>query len=933
MLTLEKNNIPLNTTSDFSVQIEDQSPFTMFDAIQGAKAIGITLPANDHNRQQLRNPERFEKLGEKNDRKFEGYSARHNGQVLMDGTLIIDDTSSGYSGWLRDLVGNLAERVKGKYINQTALGGEKTFENKADYSPATDDYCCPKLFNRHFWRDRGKLTPNTIAVSDMEGNPYNTVEDIGNLTLQYFEHQAFFVNYPGETGVVSGGVDNAPVVSPFLFLWKAIEMILKDNKIFVTKNFLKDDANLIKLCLYHTWNISKQAFTTTEEIIYPLDYWGDPSGEVTNYTQIIQTITWATDNFWYKNLLPKMPIGEFILGLQNKLNILFDFNGIDEVRIIDREAVLISEAYDLDKYAVGIWKLGERKDVAIKLTSDQDNNDAAFADNWKDLSDMREYIEAAVIQRTDLSALTPELDEIRLVIGENRYYQYHWFTPEAIGDDSTAQQEDVLDWEPITLRFQPFFYNDGDRDQEEIASKFGTLRQSLNGYPIVQQQGNSAAFKTQFTNFSPRLFFYLGGDAASHQTAALSLDYDGDIGLAAKRFKYTLPFLANALPATRTFKMPASIYHYVRSQKAAMAFRTREGSFIIDKMTATASRAEMIEVEIEAFKREDNFWEYTTGSTPGSGGVNPPAFVPTYVGISSTGKPFLIDDLGAVKSPPAWGPLSSAEYAGQRCVDYVAADKLLLVGGYDGMLDIYDLSDVNSLQKKSVRILTGQISCLRVLNGHIFIASSTGNKYVYIQPYFSTLAGYAAGQTTNNAGHQPCSGVVSDFTFADNIYFGCTLNGEVFRGTDLVNWTEDIDLQTVFTRMIVTQNRLWVFGNNDRNCYQERGGPNWWHEFDLTAASGPHVIDAVSVDANKAICIAIQFGVKIALQMNDPAQHAAYITPSMAANCGGVAIVNSSIVIAIQESTGATKLATFRDLQQTWGYIPVPEFFQKLFAY
>lgn len=938
MLTLEKNNESLNTSPDFSVQIEDQSPFTKFDEIQGSKAIGISLPANDINRQALNNPERFEKMGAQNDRKFDGYMLRHNGQPLMPGTLIIEDTThEGYSGWLRDLVGDLSERVKGKYINQTELGGEKTFDNKSEYDPDTDDYCCPKIFNRHFWRDRGKLTKTNKEITDSEGNKYFQDEDIGNLSLQYLQNEQYFVNFPGETGVVTGGIDKAPVVSPFLFLWKAVEMILWDNKIQVTDNFLKTNADLKKLFLYHTWNIAKQEVTTTSEIIYHNEF-GDyviPWEEL----QVVTTADWSTSKLFYKDLLPKMPLGEFLIGIGNKFNLFFDFNGIDEVRILDREAVLISDAYDLDQYAIGEWQNGTRKDVCINLKSEIDSADAAFSDNYQDLSDMRDLIKTpAVVSRPDLNALTPDLDEIRLVTGESRYYQYHWFTPET---DDTASQEDVLDWEPISIRFQPFFFNDGDRDQEEIASKFGALRQSSYGYPIVQQQGNCSAFKTRFTNFAPRLGFYLGGNAASFETSNLSLDYDGATGLAAKRFRFTLPFLANALPSKRTFKLPASIYYYIRVQKAAMAFRTHEGSFIIDTISAIAERSLMIEAEISVLKREDNLWDVAVGETPGTGGHETPEFVPVYIGVTSGGKPALIDATGAVKSSPAWSALSTTTNSEHSCVAYVAADHLLFVGGRGGLMYIYNIADPANILMKIVKVFTDkEISCVRILNGKILYGSADSahlNK-IYVQSYYQTLDGYADGQSAATNTNSAIPGIITDFIFADSKFYACSLYGEVFTSLgNAAEWNEIFDETHDFYCMVETDSRLWVFGNNDHNYFAEKTDPLHWQEFGLTEQTWHYVKQALQTVGESILCISDD-------AYNSTIFHNAYITynpslranvmnPPLAQSCAGIANVDGYPVIAIEEATGATKLATFHLLSNSWSYLVVPELYKKLFAY
>jgi len=931
MITLEKNNIPLDTNPDFSVQIEDQGSLAKFDDIQGTKAIGIDLPATDRNRQQLKNPERFEKIGEMNDRKFEGYILRHNGQPIMPGTLIIEDTDKSYTGWLRDLVGDLAERIKGKYINQTELGGEKTFENKTDYDPDADDYCCPKVFNRHFWRDRGKTVTNTRDITDLEGNVFERKEEIGKLTLQHFNGEQYFVNHPGGSGVVTSGIDNAPVVSPFLFLWKAVEMIFWDQKIQVTDNFLRTDADLKRLCLYHTWNICQQGFTTTSEVIYPINI-NDPSDTLPTDADVITTVTWSADKFFYKELIPQMALGDFLLGLQNKLNIVFDFNGIDEVRIIDREAPIKSVAFDLEPYATGKWKLGTRKDVCIKLSSDTDSGDAAFEDNWQDLSDMRKYIKEPVLQRTDLNALSPELDEIRLVTGENRYYQYHWYTPEAEASDGSIQQEDVLNWERISLRFQPYFFNDGDRDQEEINSKFGTLRQSENGYPIVQQQGNSTAFKTQFSKFSPRLMFYLGDDAASFETSNLSLDYDGPNGLVAQRFRFTLPFLANALPGKRTFKLPASIYYYVRLQKNAMAFRTREGSFIIDSISAIAERASMIEAEISVLKREDNLWEFATGDTPGTGGIVTPAFVPKYIGVTANGKPYLIDASGIVKSPPAWSALSPATLAGQLCIDYSPADHLLFVAGSGGLLHIFDISNPADMKMKTIRLLLGvEISCVRFVNNHILIGQ-VNSVAIYQQPYFSTLAGYDDGQilgTGNNDSH--LLGTVNDIVYWNGKYIACSHLGEIRESVNLDGWTQTQDWLAYLFHLVETETRIWALSNNDRNFYMLKSDGSW-HEWDMASGSDPGIIEAVAVPDDKVLCITeVDYqGARLVIDTYDRNN---IFTPSMAKTCRGAAVIGGEIVISIKESSGACKLATFRVPQLAWNYLAVPELFQKLIAY
>ena len=943
MLTLERNNTALSTTENFSVTIEDQNPATDFENIQGAKGVGGTVPKNANNRLQLRNPERFEKMGEKNSSKFEGYRLRHNGQVILSGTLIVDKTTPDYSFWLRDVVGNLAERVAGKYINQSALGGEMVFNNKANYDPLTDDYCCPRIFNRHFWRDRGKLTKVVKDVTDPEGDQYKKLEEIGNLTYQFLQNEQYFVNFPTPGGIVAGGQDNAPVVSPFMFLWKSVELILKDHKIFVTENFLKDDPELRKLCIYHNFSIAQQSFSTEDNPVSAYDYYSD--GLVDLYTKVITHISWATDKFQYKDLLPKMDLGKFILGIENLFNVVFDFNGDDEVRILDREQLLLSQAFDLDEYAVGEWEMGERKDVCIKLSMENDGNDAAFADVWQDLSDLRDFIKEPVQQLQhlptpdDLKGLTLDLDDIRLVTGESRYYQYHWFTP---ATDDVDKDADILDWEPISIMFQPFFYNDGDRDVEEITASFGTLRRSDNGYPLVLQPGNCAAFRSKPVSFSPRLFFYLGDSDASFETGNLSLDFAGEKGIAAKRYKYTLPFWANRLPAKRTFRLPASIFWYLRQNKAAMAFRTREGSFIIDKLEGIADKTAFVETKLEVFKREDNFWDYETGETPGSGGQTPPQFQPAYVGLASNGQPYLVNGSGAVRTPPSWDALSPAPYAAQCTVDYDPVNRLLFVAASGGKLNIFDLSDPDNLAKKTIRIVaTGQISAVRYLNGKILIGMQT-SKNIYQQPHHDTLAAYADYQATGAGALQwP---LTLGFEYHDNYYYACTYEGEIWRSNNLSSWAELTDRNAHWWSLIQTTNKLLTFGKEDgdsyrRQFYAPKSNPTNWIEFSVAGLTkGYYVNEAVPLVNDQALLITHNKeygGARVLMSDNSVVT----LTPPLARYCAGACLASGgSPAIAIQEGTGATKIAQWMGAippvpGSTWIYTNVPVFFQKLFKY
>ncbi|MGQ7868686.1 hypothetical protein [Sunxiuqinia sp. sy24] len=934
MLTLEVKDKQLSTSEDFSVTIEDRNPATDFEEIPGSKGVGIQLPINAANRTILRNPDRYEKMGTTDDRRFTGAALRHHGQVIQKGTLVIDDTKNGYSGWLRDVVGNLAERVTGKLINQSTLGGERTFANKTNYNPLTDDYACPKLFNRHFWRDRGKRSDRQVTTTDLEGNESQDKEDDNELSWQFLENEQFLVNYPTATGVKADGVNTAPVVSPMLFLWKLVELILSDNKIFVKENFLKENVSLQKLILYNNFNILKQVLVTEPKIFYYMRY--EEYMRLTAEEKTVTKVTYIADKFQLADLIPKLSLGELILSTQNLLNVVFSFNDLDECRIVDRQRLLTGPAYDVDEYMFGEWELHERKSVTVKLEMEHEENDYAFSDNWQDLSDMRHNIKESVQQRADLDLLSPEMDEIRKVTSENNYYQWHWHVL-TTGDSLESQaQEDILGWEMITIGFQPYFYNDEDKEVEEIKTKFSTLRQSRNGYPLTMQKGNAEMFRTQHESFTPRLLFYGGDEAASYRTNNLALDWDGDDGLANQRWNFWLPFWANRLPATGYFKFPASVFYYIKNNKALLPLKTRHGSFIIDEIDAVANREDMIECKLSVFKRE-SVMEYEEGVVPGEPEPpTPPVFEPLWVGVTDTGRPYLVNVAGEVKIPPSWGTLSPAAYASRNCIDWDPVSRQLYVGGWNGMLYVTDLSDVDNMSMKGIRTYSGgHISSVRYVNGKILIGRDDSRE-VHQQPHHASLADYRDFEATS-AGNLQWPRTLG-FTYYGGYYYACTYEGEIWRSNNLSSWSEITDRRAHWWTMLATTNRLLVFGKEDGDSYRRqfwapKSNPTNWDEFSVGGLTkGYYVEDAVPMGTDQAIMITNKeyLGSAKLLSSNNATTE---FTPPLAKHCGGACATGAMPFIAIKEGSGATKIAGWSQLQNKWVYHNVPQFYTKLFMY
>lgn len=340
----------------------------------------------------------------------------------------------------------------------------------------------------------------------------------------------------------------------------------------------------------------------------------------------------------------------------------------------------------------------------------------------------------------------------------------------------------------------------------------------------------------------------------------------------------------------------------------------------------------MIECELEVFKRE-SIATYKEGSVPGSGGGSGDVFTPDYVAVTTNGKPYLVDKHGNVRVPPAWGPLSPTAFAKSVCVDYDPVNRILFVGGYAGTLYVTSLADIENMQMKSIKVFgTSNISCVRLCNGKILVGRDASNQ-VYVQPHFSDIHDYADGQA--GVGILSSGYTAKDFLFHNGYYYSSSQAGEIHRTSNPSgNWAELTDRAADFRKMVATDNKLIVFGKddnrrNDRNFFALKNTPTTWNEFDIESSSDVYVSDAVAYDLDRALVVTNKEygGVKILNSNNSTV----LFTPPLAKNCGGICVSGGSAVVAIQEGSGATKIAVSDG--GSWSYLNVPQFFTKLFGW
>jgi len=632
MLTFSLNNKHLALNTDTSVRITWRNPACNFESIPGDVGLGIDIPVNDVNRSIFGSPERFEKHAKTN-RSFPGFEIRFSGYLLIAGTFIVQDANQeAYSGWLRSFTGDIGTRQRERFIGDNpSFQKEIDFVNKSNYNSEDDEFACPQIYNPDFFAEKGEK----VTVVDKKPNPtygknvwktvlgipgliwaaldekeFLTVErETEDLTEAFLRTSGWMVNKTENGRVLTDFSEseadperlykNLKVnpVSPMLFLNQALRLVLKDNGITVRDDFLSDDENLRNLVIYNNFDITKiENISEKVDFVqlyyqYGLFAWGTLRPQTRSIGLRVDRVRRSVSKFMYKDIVPFVSFKDFVLGIQNMLNVFLHFiPGRQLADIIDREEIFELPAIDIGEYTTGFWTVGEKKQNTLKFAFEHDSNDMYIADRWVDLTEFRDKEKAPVDTWSILNvSLDPEIGEIRYVRESNSYAQYKLWLLEW-DDEETGEhrQEKFIGWQTISIGFQNAFFNYGMEDEEQINTLFSTLDQieNIDGdtYASVRQKGNirSELFATE--SFSPRLLFYKPGNQSCFQNDEISLDWEQEeTGLLLKRWKNWTRFWSTRQPVETDAHLPLNMLDYI-IRNIYRKMRAREGEFIIEEM-------------------------------------------------------------------------------------------------------------------------------------------------------------------------------------------------------------------------------------------------------------------------------------------------------------------------------------------------------------
>jgi hypothetical protein len=304
--------------------------------------------------------------------------------------------------------------------------------------------------------------------------------------------------------------------------------------------------------------------------------------------------------FNYAQLLPRSTYKDFLLGLQNTLNVVFRFRNDGKVDIIDRNEILTGDAIDINQYRVGNWVMGEKKDVTLKFVPEYDDDDGRYNSGFTDLSDRRaDYGEPVADYAALLAIASPTIGELRRVIDTGKIYEYKWKVVRQEDQFLNEVQLDALGWQFVSNGPQPYFYGTAG-EEEEIKSAVSALQTDLYGVayiPSVNQRGNLTMMKNVFEDFTMRL---IATDALLLGSQA-GLQWDDDYGLFNTRWSKWARFWATRQPVEATFQFPLNVLLYV-TENIFSKFRTTEGEFIIEEIETEFNLNMIGETRVKGYK-------------------------------------------------------------------------------------------------------------------------------------------------------------------------------------------------------------------------------------------------------------------------------------------------------------------------------------------
>jgi hypothetical protein len=455
-----------------------------------------------------------------------------------------------------------------------------------------------RIYNPGFWDGIGRESPTPVSALDENGKWITSKVTQSVLKTAAFKNYQNYINpqISAPLWPILGGA----VVTPFLHLRYVLKESLRMNKWFIGRNDMLIAENgfwsgMMNAMIYNNFNIIDMRVLIAPDYIYPWD--PELNTSVTVEIGKITEVFWELMFFNYADLLPKISMKDFLLGLQNSTNYIFFFKNDSTVDIIDRNGILNEPSIDINQYLVGDFDIGEQKNVRLKFTPEYDKDDKLFGSGFEDLTDRLSDFKEPVANKNELLSIAqPAFGELRMVIEENRIYEYTWVVVDNPNHNRQEDQIDTIGWKFVTTGPQPFIFGSAD-EVEEIKTEVSMLqnREGVLGSFMhqVNQRGNLGSMRRSYSDFSLRVF--------SSGLNSPRFFWEGELGLFEKRWKTWARFWKTRLPFEAEFDLPLNALSFC-ADNIYSKFRTDKGEFVIEEMETTFGLNSISTTRIKGYK-------------------------------------------------------------------------------------------------------------------------------------------------------------------------------------------------------------------------------------------------------------------------------------------------------------------------------------------
>ncbi|MFH0760705.1 MAG: hypothetical protein V2A67_04310 [Bacteroidota bacterium] len=478
MLRLSVSGEDLDLFPDETITLEEESPVFEIDSIPGGFSFPFSIPITPRNRRILGFPERIEKAEPMTVE--QSFTLYHSGILRSSGTLSVTEAGVEYKAHLKVEMGDLASKIKNLYLKNVFLGGERTWEWKAEYKHPQDDFCLAPMWNTTFFKDTEWET--LFASAGHKINAYAA---------------GAFLHNAGEVYAIV----------PFPFLSYVVRQIFATYGFRIAENVLLTDPDFRDLVLYSTRDI-QTGTVTFSTVTYTV---GRGRRGTTNITTEVATVDRALTTFNLQDCMPDMLISEFLKSIRNLLNLAYVIRG-DEVRIIKRKDLVHKPtAIDLTDQVTGSPEVHSIDTDGAKLEWTIDDADENWGEDYfKKIEDYLTCVKDPLDTLDDLETLTPEVNEIRYIKSEDLFYRFVNF-----------EYEEGLfryQWVSWSYNFQNEIIGNG---QDVFISLIAPIIDAysflwgtagVDGYKRVPWAEQPGRFNEELTPapYTPRLLFYRG---------------------------------------------------------------------------------------------------------------------------------------------------------------------------------------------------------------------------------------------------------------------------------------------------------------------------------------------------------------------------------------------------------------------------------------